>query len=328
MARTQCLAVDRTSISRNGLRTTSKHVRRGKTPAELLWKIQCSRSVNCIQLDSDNCTKTASLHNGTESAFRSKAAGFMACIAFAGGNLLSPIEVKAQLVPEPQIGDCIDCLGEVKGTLNTCSLSAPSCVSSQNDDEAHFVAPWMYDLPQDKALEQLIVVATGGPYDPMALQTPFGRSRSDVAAFILQGTFNVLAGRPPPEARPGPQLQQGYDPFDGELVDRHTTADGVEYLRFVFGRGNAEAAPEQVVDADASRVQPGPLGGTPRLSFTDSPIVWDNNYSRRLLESLRKALRFEIVPVITDFDPRFNNDRQLWFEKLLDPGNERYRPSE
>ena len=50
-------------------------------------------------------------------------------------------------------------------------------------------------------------------------------------------------------------------------------------------------------------------------------------YHRQLLERLRKALRFEVVPVITNFDPRFNNDKQLWFEKLFDPKNERYQPN-
>ena len=51
-------------------------------------------------------------------------------------------------------------------------------------------------------------------------------------------------------------------------------------------------------------------------------------FHRQLLERLRKALRFEVVPVITSFDPRFNNDKQLWFEKLFDPKNERYQPKD
>ena len=32
-----------------------------------------------------------------------------------------------------------------------------------------------------------------------------------------------------------------------------------------------------------------------------------------------QALRWEVVPVITDFDPRFNNSKPLWFEKLYQP---------
>lgn len=60
-----------------------------------------------------------------------------------------------------QEGNCFECIGEVSGTLNTCDLDSPSCVSSQNDDEAHFVAPWMYDGSAAQAVEELVAVATG-----------------------------------------------------------------------------------------------------------------------------------------------------------------------
>lgn len=40
----------------------------------------------------------------------------------------------------------------------------------------------------------LLLLHSGGPYDPMLLDTPFGRSRSDVAGFILQGTVNAVLG--------------------------------------------------------------------------------------------------------------------------------------
>jgi len=232
----------------------------------------------------------------------------------------------------------MECVGEVEGTLNTCSLDKPSCVSTQNDDEPHFVAPWMYDCGREEAIEQLISVATGGAYDPQLLQAPYGRSRADVASYIVQGTINVILGRPPPESKPRAQRQEESQPFDGKLLDHHITPDDYEYLRFVFGSSHAESEPFRVIDAEfvfvpnddivalraSSRVQP-TGGGTLNLSFTESPVVLDQNYSRQQLERLRKALRFEIVPVITDFDPRFNNEKQLWFEKLFDPANERYR---
>lgn len=35
--------------------------------------------------------------------------------------------------------------GIVEGVLNTCSMSTTSCVSSLNDDEAHFVPPWEWE---------------------------------------------------------------------------------------------------------------------------------------------------------------------------------------
>jgi len=35
--------------------------------------------------------------------------------------------------------------GEVNDTLNACNLASTSCVSTLNDDEAHFLAPFMYE---------------------------------------------------------------------------------------------------------------------------------------------------------------------------------------
>ena len=39
----------------------------------------------------------------------------------------------------------------------------------------------------------------------------------------------------------------------------------------------------------------------------------------QIMISVWQALRWEVVPVITDFDPRFNNAKPLWFEKLYQP---------
>ncbi len=51
--------------------------------------------------------------------------------------------------------------GEVETTLNVCSESSVSCVSTQNDDEAHFLPPWSYDGTREAAVLRLISVATG-----------------------------------------------------------------------------------------------------------------------------------------------------------------------
>ncbi len=83
----------------------------------------------------------------------------------------------AAIPPPPQVGACADCIGtdtgnlrrlsqtlaptahnapsdkrqmlirsirsgESETTLNVCDEEAASCVSTQNDDEAHFLAPW------------------------------------------------------------------------------------------------------------------------------------------------------------------------------------------
>ena len=47
------------------------------------------------------------------------------------------------------------------------------------------------------------------------------------------------------------------------------------------------------------------------LSFSEG-IEVDRNTSRRLLQRLRLALRWEEAPVITGFDPRFNQSQPLW----------------
>jgi hypothetical protein len=47
------------------------------------------------------------------------------------------------------------------------------------------------------------------------------------------------------------------------------------------------------------------------------------NVARREMENVRKALRWELAPVITDFDPRFNPAAPLWFERLFQPFAER-----
>ena len=52
-------------------------------------------------------------------------------------------------------------MAQVESTLNVCSEGAASCVSTSNDDEAHFLPPWSYDGSRDAAIEHLITVGTG-----------------------------------------------------------------------------------------------------------------------------------------------------------------------
>ena len=42
------------------------------------------------------------------------------------------------------------------------------------------------------------------------------------------------------------------------------------------------------------------------------------NGASQLAETLRKALGWGLAPVITGFDPRFNVNRKLWFERAFD----------
>lgn len=241
----------------------------------------------------------------------------------------------AEILPCPKVGSCADCIGEVETTLNVCPESAASCVSTQNDDEAHFLPPWSYDGTRDAAVDRLIRVATGGSYSQIPSNEPLGISRSSAAAYIVSGVANVIQGKPPPEK---PERAPGRDgqPFDGVLADRHTTGEGAEYVRLTFGTAGGAATevddPSSVIDAEflfladdnivvlraASRAEPQRGQGSLSLNFSKG-IVFDANAAGRLLERLRKALSFEVTPVITDFDPRFNGSKPLWFERLYKP---------
>lgn len=76
---------------------------------------------------------------------------------------------------------------------------------------------------------------------------------------------------------------------------------------------------DNIVDLRAStRLKPTQADGKLSLSLSKG-IVYDQNLAQRQLERLRKALQWESVPVITGFDPRFNQDKPLFFEKLHQP---------
>ncbi|PNH05588.1 hypothetical protein TSOC_008145 [Tetrabaena socialis] len=266
------------------------------------------------------------------------------------------------------------CPGEVRGTLNTCALTAPSCVSVMSDDAEHFVAPWSYDTEGDgegererraaaegregggrgAAIRRLVEVATGGYYEPGLSTDAYvtnGYSRLDAAAYLVSGAVSSLTGAPPPD-RPQPlRDSQGALPFDGTVLDQHDTADGGIYLRIRFGGDGGGERDTPALDADflfppgdsiviircadAASVDtdgdalPGGRGGGSggggggrlALSF-ERGLEWDANTARREMEALRKALRWDVVPVVSEFDPKYNNDRPLWFERLYEPFRE------
>ena len=43
--------------------------------------------------------------------------------------------------------DALYSVGEQYNNLNACALNTQSCVSTQNDDEKHFIPPWAVSLP-------------------------------------------------------------------------------------------------------------------------------------------------------------------------------------
>lgn len=256
----------------------------------------------------------------------------------------------APVPPSPKVGDCLECVGEVNETLNNCKLDSKSCVSTTSDDSVHFEAPWQFDGDRNAAIAQLLAVATGGAYDPGLINTFGAISQTDAAAYIAKGVLAVATGGDMPE-QPKRQRKQknDYVPFDGAVVERRTTPAGAEYVRVVLGTAGGAAAdvadPSSVIDAEflfladdtivnvraASRAEPeGGLrsGGRLALSFTDGLVV-DKNVARRRLEALRTALRWEVVPVVTDFNTMFNAEAPVFVEKLFDPFSQRasFEPS-
>ena len=61
-----------------------------------------------------------------------------------------------------------------------------------------------------------------------------------------------------------------------------------------------------------------PTNGRWSLSYVDG-VRFNKNAARDLAEALRISLGWEVLPVISEFDPRFNNGKRLWFEKALSP---------
>ena len=83
---------------------------------------------------------------------------------------------------------------QVNETLNACPLDAASCVSTLNDDEAHFSAPWEFDGSRDDAVAALIAVVTGGQYEAGLIDSFGGIKQTDAAAYIAKGVFAVATG--------------------------------------------------------------------------------------------------------------------------------------
>ncbi|BDA47534.1 hypothetical protein COCOBI_10-3820 [Coccomyxa sp. Obi] len=299
--------------------------------AEILRKISSERMTmtTCMCLESQTSTSGRTLQqhqrHGTNRHAGIATRRNTLFLLVGATRLLQPSTATAK-----EEEDSLYALGEINNTLNACPLNSPSCISSQNDDQFHFAAPWQYDGSMAEACNHLLRIATGGKYDAMVEGAPGlpGISRVDAAAFILEGFGNTLRGERLPE-RPQRQLQASPVRFDGVLADRHTTEDGSEYLHIIFNRGREPAA---VIDAEflfltgdnivdiwaGSRGRPGLQDAQVGLSFSEG-VVYDRNIAKRRMEELRKALQWETAPVLTDFDPRYNNKRLLWFERLYQP---------
>jgi uncharacterized protein (DUF1499 family) len=279
----------------------------------------------------------------------------LAAIALVPASLaFAPMAAVAVGVPsQPQRGDCPDCIGEINNTLNACNLESQSCISTLNDDEVHFAPPWQFDGSQDAAVNQLIEVATGGKFEPGLINEPFGVSRADAAGYIAKGVLTVLTNGDTMPSRPERRRQTEIIPFDGVLAERRTTENGSVYVRVTLGVRDSQSGeqvdqvddPVTVIDAEflflkddnivnvraSSRAEPpnsGLQSGELALSFTNGFIV-DRNVAKRKMETLRTALRWDLAPVLTDFNPQFNGNAPVWVEKIFKPLDDRnnFKPS-
>ena len=139
-------------------RQQHKHGQRHQQPTEIPH-----RSVACrAQAKEDTAAATAAAASLATPSRR--AAVFGAALMAATGG------AAASAAGEPLVGDCVDCVGVVGDAgleiLNSCPEETEACVSSQNDDEAHFATPWAYPGDRPTAMRRLVAVATGGVASP------------------------------------------------------------------------------------------------------------------------------------------------------------------
>ena len=114
---------------------------------------------------------------------------------------------------EPIVGDCPECVGVVNDLLNSCPPETEACVSSQDDDEYHFTAPWAYPGDRATAMRRLVAVATGAETGRIAGEASpgadagasidvYGRDKREVAEFIVGATGAFIRGGAATRSRP------------------------------------------------------------------------------------------------------------------------------
>ena len=295
------------------------------------------------------------------------------------GDVRDPSAVAS--TSEPIVGDCPECVGVVNDLLNSCPPETEACVSSQDDDEYHFTAPWAYPGDRATAMRRLVAVATGAEAgrsageaspgaDAGASIDVYGRDKREVAEFIVgaTGAFVRGGGRdslpPKPPIRGAPSRGGGgmgvglvgkmFGADDAGAGSISATAvrvaaydEAAGYVRLVAGNdGAGDTAGDTAGTAGADSRDAGgnlgtfdvellfwnddevvnvrvasrdaPTNGRWSLSYVDG-VRFNKNAARDIAEALRIALGWEVLPVISEFDPRFNNGKRLWFERALSP---------
>ena len=315
---------------------------------------------------------TAFASQTSQQSSRRVALASIVLAAASVGDVRDPSAVAS--TSEPIVGDCPECVGVVNDLLNSCPPETEACVSSQDDDEYHFTAPWAYPGDRATAMRRLVAVATGAEAGRFAGEASpgadagasidvYGRDKREVAEFIVGATGAFIRGGgrdslpPKPPIRGAPSRGGGgmgvglvgkvFGADDAGAGSISATAvrvaaydEAAGYVRLVAGNdgagdtagaGSRDAGgdlgtfdvellfwdDDEVVNVRVAS-RDAPTNGRWSLSYVDG-VRFNKNAARDLAEALRISLGWEVLPVISEFDPRFNNGKRLWFEKALSP---------
>ena len=234
--------------------------------------------------------------------------------------------------------------------LSSCAEVSESCVSTTNDDEGHFINPWAFSTSKTEAMRELVAVALGNKEEravsraipavrgasvgieamrkkaresalrDLALEERDGEGDNDSSS--SSSSSNIIM----PEMK-GPLGDcVEFDINNGKIVLRlFDVAGGVNSndADVVINESDVFDAEFYFLDNDAIvdiriAARDAPKGGSFALSY-DKGIKFEKNRARKLADTIRQKLGWEIVPVIASFDPKWDSKRRMWFEDILDP---------
>ena len=231
--------------------------------------------------------------------------------------------------------------------LSSCPEVSESCVSTTNDDQAHFLNPWGFSMSKANAMRELVMVALGNKEGEGYFSYDEGRD-SRVSTAVRGASVGIEAMRKKAresalrdlalEEKGGGDLNTSsmpemkgplgdcieYDVNNGKIVLRlFDVPGGVKDPDIVINESDVFDAEFYFLDNDAIvdvriAARDAPKGGTFALSY-DQGIKFEKNRARNLADQIRQKLGWEIVPVIASFDPKWDSKRRMWFEDILDP---------
>ncbi|XRB12752.1 hypothetical protein RI054_05g25880 [Pseudoscourfieldia marina] len=272
-----------------------------------------------------NATIVRAHQGGTSAVAAVAAAWALSCaLAFPAAAIAADDDAP----PPPPIGDCTDCVGIIEGTLNTCTLNTASCVSTQSDDEEHFVAPYEWSgNSRELAMRRLVEEAPTIALPSRRSRPPLNVRRTDALQFIVGAVRAFVTGGNLPQK---PMRSVVDDDTSAGAFHGHVEAFDEEagYVRISFqpdyGRGDivydgefSFLPADTVVALRCAARNDAPLDDA-RVSLTvESGLALQRNGARILLDDLRVALGWDVAPVITTWDKRYNDD-SMWFEGGFD----------